>query len=132
MRIAIVSATVLTAFTAAVGATAALGAGSAAAAEPIEQVDQGRIGLHLNHEETIALADGPIPAVVTMIVPLNRIGAGLKNDTGIYRDGNGGVHASLRQVVSEASSHLDGTVTFYLNAPGTRNGRVLDIYQNWS
>ncbi|WP_327110417.1 hypothetical protein OHB12_21795 [Nocardia sp. NBC_01730] len=132
MRIAIVSATVLTVFTAAVGATATLGVGSAAAAEPIEQIDQGRIGLHLNHEETTALADGPIPAIVTMLVPLNRIGAGLKTDTGIYRDGNGGVHASLRQVVVEAASHPDGTVTFYLNAPGTRNGRVLDIYQNWS
>jgi hypothetical protein len=126
MRFAVVSATIF----AAIGVAVTFGAGSAAAVDPIGQSD--RVGLHLDHAETAALGDGPLPALITMVVPLNRIGAGLKGDTEIYRDQNGGVHASLRQVITEAASHPDGTVVLYLNAPGTRNGRTLDIYQNWN
>ncbi|MRH87124.1 hypothetical protein GFY24_06535 [Nocardia sp. SYP-A9097] len=107
------------------------GAGQASAGTPIAQPDQGRIGVALSHDETAALADGPIPAVVSMFVPLSRMGAGLKPDTTIYRDDSGGVHASLRQVVAEAADHPDGSVVVYFNAPGTRGERVLDIYQNW-
>ncbi|MFD0365115.1 hypothetical protein ACFQZZ_27090 [Nocardia sp. GCM10030253] len=127
MRFAVLTAVVLTAFTA---AAALLGAGSAGAVVPIGQPD--RVGMHLNHEETMAIADGPLPALVSMVVPLNRIGAGLKADTEIYRDDNGGVHASLRQIMVEAADHPDGTVILYVNAPGTRDGRVLDIYQQWN
>lgn len=126
MRFAVISATIFAAFAAAVTS----GTGTAAAADPISQPD--RIGLHLNHAETAALGDGPLPALVTMVVPLDRIGAGLKSDTEIYHDQNGGVHASLRQVITEAADHPDGTVILYVNAPGTRGGRMLDIYQNWS
>ncbi|GAA5101181.1 hypothetical protein [Nocardia iowensis] len=127
MRFAMFSAAVSTVL---VGAAVAFGAGSAAAADPVVQPD--RIGLQLSHAETRVVADGPIPAVITMFVPLNRIGVGLKADTGIYKDENGGVHASLRQAIMEAANHPDGTITLYLNAPGTRNGRVLDMYQNWN
>ncbi|MEV4128309.1 hypothetical protein [Nocardia sp. NPDC049707] len=126
MRFTVISATIIAALAAAV----TFGTGTAAAADPLSQPD--RVGLHLDHAETTALGDGPLPALVTMVVPLNRIGAGLKGDTEIHRDENGGVHASLRQVIMEAADHPDGTVTLYLNAPGTRNGRVLDVYQNWS
>ncbi|MBF6211390.1 hypothetical protein IU433_07530 [Nocardia puris] len=127
MRFALVSSALLALLTAGFA-----GAGSAAAADPIAEPDQGRVGARLTHEETVALAGGPVPAVVSMFVPLNRIGAGLHDDTQIYRDQNGGVHASLRQVIAESASHPDGTVTVYVNAPGTRNGRVLDVYQNWT
>ncbi|WP_433682452.1 hypothetical protein [Nocardia sp. CA-119907] len=126
MRFAVLSATIC----AAVAAAISFGAGSAAAADPITQPD--RVGLHLNHSETEALGDGPVPALITMVVPLSRIGAGLKGDSEIYHDENGGVHASLRQVITEAASHPDGTVALYLNAPGTHSGRLLDIYQNWN
>ncbi len=126
MRFAVISATIFAALAAAITS----GTGTAAAADPISQPD--RIGLHLNHAETAALGDGPLPALVTMVVPLDRIGAGLKSDTEIYHDQNGGVHASLRQVITEAADHPDGTVILYVNAPGTRGGRMLDIYQNWS
>lgn len=126
MRFAVISATI----SAALAAAVAFGTGTAAAADPVSQPD--RVGLHLNHAETTALGDGPLPALVGMVVPLNRIGAGLEGDTQIYRDDNGGVHASLRQVIMEAADHPDGTVTLYLNAPGTRDGRLLDVYQNWS
>ncbi|MBF6227582.1 hypothetical protein [Nocardia abscessus] len=128
MRIAIVSAGVLTVVA---GAIAALGAGSAAA-QPFDQVDQARLAIPLDHTATTALAGGPIPALVTMVIPPNRIGAGLKSDSVIHRDERGAVHATLRQVVLEAANHPDGTVTVYLNAPGARNGRVLDIYQHWN
>ncbi|MFD6158509.1 hypothetical protein ACFWF7_39795 [Nocardia sp. NPDC060256] len=127
MRFAMVSAAVSTAL---VGAAVVFGAGTAAAVEPVAQPD--RIGLQLSHEETKSIADGPVPAIVTMFVPLNRIGVGLKADTGIYKDENGGVHASLRQAIMEAANHPDGTITLFVNAPGTRNGRVLDMYQNWN
>ncbi|MBH0778344.1 hypothetical protein IT779_18850 [Nocardia sp. NEAU-351] len=109
----------------------ALGA-NANAAEPVADPAQGRVGLRLSHEETARIGGGPIPALITMVVPLSRIGAGLHSDTQIYRDDEGGVHASLRQVISEAATHPDGSITVYLNAPGTRDGRVLDIYQNWT
>ncbi len=127
MRFSMFGAAVSTAL---VGAAVIVGAGTACAAEPVALPD--RIGLHLTHEETKSVADGPIPAVISMMVPLNRIGVGLEADTGIYKDEHGGVHASLRQAIMEAANHSDGTVTIYLNAPGTRNGRVLDIYQNWN
>lgn len=116
----------------AAGGMVVLGAGPAAAGTPIVQPDQGRIGIQLSHEETAAIADGPIPAVVSMFVPLSRMGAGLHAETKIYKDEGGGVHASLRQVMAEAADHSDGTVLLYLNAPGTRGGRVLDVYQSWN
>ncbi|MGN2635682.1 hypothetical protein ACWEKT_32725 [Nocardia takedensis] len=113
-------------------AAVGLGTASAHAVVPVADPAQGRVGVRLSHDETVGLAGGPIPAVVTMVVPLNRIGAGLHSDTQLYRDERGGVHASLRQVVAEAAAHPDGAITLYLNAPGTRDGRVLDIYQNWN
>ncbi|MEV5836438.1 hypothetical protein [Nocardia sp. NPDC052112] len=125
MRFAVTSATIFAALAAAV----TFDTGTAAAADPVIQPD--RVGLHLDHAETVALGDGPLPALVSMVVPLNRIGAGLKNDTEIHRDENGGVHASLRQVIMEAADHPDGTVILYVNAPGARDGRALDVYQNW-
>lgn len=108
----------------------ALGSGAATAFAP--QVQPDRIGAQLSHEQTVALGAGPIPAITSMFVPANRIGAGLHRDTTLRREGDGGVRATLRQVVTEAASHPDGTVTVYLNAPGTRGGRVFDIYQHWT
>ncbi|MFI9414947.1 hypothetical protein [Nocardia gamkensis] len=128
MRIAIVSVGVLAVVA---GAAVTLGAGSADA-QPFDQLDQARLAVPLDHTATTMLAGGPIPALITMVVPPNRIGAGLKDDSAIYRDDRGAVHATLRQVVLEAAGHPDGTVTVYLNAPGARNGRVLDIYQHWN
>ncbi|MEU6585223.1 hypothetical protein [Nocardia sp. NPDC046763] len=109
----------------------AAGAGIAAAAVPEVQIDQGRVGVTLSHSETATLSDGPVPAVISMFVPLNRMGAGLRPDTAIYKDDKGGVHASLRQVIAEAADHPDGSVAIFLDLPGSRGGRVLDIYQNW-
>ncbi|MEU5404572.1 hypothetical protein [Nocardia asteroides] len=113
-----------------VAAGVVLGAGPATALAP--QIHPDRIGAQLSHEETVALGAGPVPALTAMIVPANRIGAGLHGDTTLYRDADGGIHATLRQVVTEAASHPDGTVSVYLNAPGTRGGRVVDVYQQWA
>ncbi|WP_405486353.1 hypothetical protein [Nocardia sp. NBC_00511] len=120
------------AISAGVVAVATAGAGSAAAGVPLIQIDQGRIGMSLSHDETAAVAGGPAPAVISMFVPVSKMGAGLQPDTAIYKDERGGVHASLRQVMSEAADHPDGSVVVYFNAPGTRGGRVLDVYQNWT
>lgn len=114
----------------AVAAGLAAGAGAAQAAVPVIQIDQGRVGVALSHQETAAIADGPLPAVISMFVPLSRMGAGLQPDTTIYKDDKGGVHASLRQVMSEAADHPDGSVTLFVNVP-SKGGRVLDVYQNW-
>ncbi|MFE5283472.1 hypothetical protein ACFRAQ_00685 [Nocardia sp. NPDC056611] len=116
----------------AVAAGLAAAPGVAQAAVPLVQIDQGRVGVALSHQETAAIADGPLPAVVSMFVPLSRMGAGLEPDTTIYKDDKGGVHASLRQVMMEAADHPDGTVTLFVNLPGTKGGRVLDVYQNWN
>ncbi|MFC4125998.1 hypothetical protein [Nocardia rhizosphaerae] len=127
MRFGVTSTALGTGF---VAAGMVLGAGQATALVPQTQPD--RIGAQLSHEETVALGAGPIPAITAMFVPAHRIGAGLHRDTNLYRDADGGVRATLRQVVTEAASHPDGTVTVYLNAPGTRGGRVFDIYQQWA
>ncbi|MEV0076517.1 hypothetical protein AB0H58_08915 [Nocardia neocaledoniensis] len=127
MRFGVTSTALGTGF---VAAGVILGAGSAAAFAPQAQPD--RIGAQLNHEETVALGAGPIPALTAMFVPANRIGAGLHSETNLHRDADGGIRATLRQVVTEAASHPDGTVTVYLNAPGARGGRVVDVYQQWA
>ncbi|WP_280216630.1 hypothetical protein [Nocardia neocaledoniensis] len=127
MRFGVTSTALGTGF---VAAGVILGAGSAAAFVPQAQPD--RIGAQLNHEETVALGAGPIPALTAMFVPANRIGAGLHSETNLHRDADGGIRATLRQVVTEAASHPDGTVTVYLNAPGARGGRVVDVYQQWA
>ncbi|MFE3544051.1 hypothetical protein ACFXK0_13900 [Nocardia sp. NPDC059177] len=127
MRFGVTSTALGTGF---VAAGIVVGAGSATAFAP--QVQPDRLGVVLDHQETVALAGGPIPAVTAMFVPADRIGAGLHRDTTLHRDAAGGIHATLRQVVTEAAGHPDGTVTVYLNAPGTRGGRVFDIYQQWN
>ncbi|MGW6335170.1 hypothetical protein [Nocardia rhamnosiphila] len=107
-----------------------LGAGTAAAAEPVVDPDNARAGFRLNQPETAALAAGPIPALVDHVIPPSQIGAGLDSDTRLYRDENGGVHASLRQVILESADN-GGSVLVFFHAPGAPHGRVFDIYQQW-
>ncbi|NKY88369.1 hypothetical protein [Nocardia veterana] len=126
MRKALFGAALLTTLAGTIAAAA-----QATAATPVVQPDQGRAGLILTHDETGALADGPIPALVTMVVPPNRIGAGLKPDTQLYHDENGAVHASLRQVIQEAADHPDGHVVVMANVPGSHGTRLLDVFQQW-
>ncbi|NKY37749.1 hypothetical protein HGA13_32465 [Nocardia speluncae] len=106
------------------------GAGTAAAAEPVVDPDNARAGLRLNQAETAALAGGPVPALVDQVVPASRIGAGLHGGTRLYRDEDGGVHASLRQVMLESVDN-DGSVIVFVHVPGAPHGRVFDIYQQW-
>ncbi|MBC7300232.1 MAG: hypothetical protein H5T78_04700 [Nocardia sp.] len=127
MRFGVTSTALGTGF---VTAGVLLGAGSATAFAP--QIQPDRIGVQLSHEQTVALGSGPIPAIAVMLVPAQRIGAGLHADTELYRDADGGIRATLRQVVMEAAAHPDGTVSVFLNAPGTRGGRVVDVYQQWN
>ncbi|MCX0270802.1 hypothetical protein ACH474_28695 [Nocardia rhamnosiphila] len=107
-----------------------LGAGTAAAAEPVVDPDNARAGFRLNQPETAALAAGPIPALVDHVIPPSQIGAGLDSDTRLYRDENGGVHASLRQVILESADN-GGSVLVFFHVPGAPHGRVFDIYQQW-
>ncbi len=109
----------------------AAGAGTASAFEPVTEPDQGRVGIDLTHDETVSLADGPIPALLSMVVSPGHLGAGLQPDTQLDRDSTGGVHASIRQVIMEPAAHSDGTVTIYLDFPGSHGPRILDVYQHW-
>lgn len=128
MRTLIVGATL----TALAGAALTCAAAESSAAAIVAQPDQGRIGVSLSHSETAALADGPVPALVSRVVPLSRMGAGLHPGSQIYRDPHGGVHASLRELLLESAAHPDGNVVVYLDAPGTHGSRLLDIYEHWS
>ncbi|MEU4314667.1 hypothetical protein [Nocardia sp. NPDC024068] len=130
MRIAISGAALSLASVAFGVLATCLGAGTAAAADPVVDPDNSRAGLRLNHQETQALAAGPIPALVDHMVPPSRIGAGLNSETRLYRDEEGGVHASLRQVILESADN-DGSVLVFFHAPGAAHGRVFDIYQQW-
>lgn len=107
-----------------------LGAGPAAAAEPVLDPENARGGFALTHAETAALAGGPVPALVDQVIPASRIGAGLHSDTQLYRDEQGGVHASLRQVMLESVDN-GGSVIVFFHIPGAPHGRLLDIYQQW-
>ncbi|WP_245718256.1 hypothetical protein [Nocardia miyunensis] len=118
--------------TALVGAALTCAATEASAGALVAQPDQGRIGISLSHEETAALAEGPVPALVSRVVPLNRMGAGLHPGSQIYRDQHGGVHASPRELLLESAAHPNGNVVVYLDAPGTHGPRVLDIYEHWN
>ncbi|MEU1983548.1 hypothetical protein [Nocardia sp. NPDC019395] len=130
MRIAI-SGAALAVISVACGVLASgLGAGTAAAAEPVVDADNARAGLVLNQAETAALAAGPVPALVDQIVPPSRIGAGLNSETRLYRDEQGGVHASLRQVMLESVDN-GGSVIVFAHVPGAPHGRLFDIYQQW-
>ncbi|WP_245400264.1 hypothetical protein [Nocardia albiluteola] len=102
-----------------------------AVALPLVQPNQGRLGVSLSHDETATLADGPVPALVSKVLPVSLMGAGLRPDSRIYRDERGGVHASLRDLLLESADHPDGNVIVYLDAPGTHGSRVLDIYEHW-
>lgn len=104
--------------------------GTAAAAEPVVDPENTRAGLVLNRAETAALAGGPVPALIDQVVPASRIGAGLHSDTRLYRDENGGVHASLRQVMLESVDN-GGSVIVFVHVPGAPHGRLFDIYQQW-
>jgi len=115
----------------ALSGAALIATATASAALPLVQPEQGRIGVDLSHGETAALADGPLPALISKVVPLSRMGAGLRPDTRIYRDEHGGVHASLRELLLESADHPGGHVLVYLDAPGTHGTRVLDIYERW-
>lgn len=106
-------------------------AAQAAAAAPVVQPEQGRAGVILNHDETGMVAGGPLPALLTMVVPPNRIGAGLKPDSELYHDRYGSVHASLRQVFMEAADHPGGHVVVLVNVPGSHGTRLVDVYQQW-
>ncbi|MFF3571699.1 hypothetical protein [Nocardia jiangxiensis] len=128
MRTLIIGATL----TALMGTALTCAATAASAGALVAQPDQGRIGISLSHAETAALADGPVPALVTKVVPLNRMGAGLHPGSRIQRDQHGGVHASLREVLLESAAHPDGNVVVFLDAPGTHGPRVLDIYEHWN
>ncbi|WP_216901727.1 hypothetical protein [Nocardia alni] len=119
-------------FGVALSGIALAGAAPAQAAQPIPQPEQGRIGVALSHEETAALADGPVPALVSKVIPLNRMGAGLRSDSQLERDARGGVHASLRQLLAESAAHPDGHVIVFLDAPGSHGPRVLDVYERWN
>lgn len=130
MRIAISGAALVVASAACGVLASGLGAGSAAAAEPVVDTENARAGLRLNQAETAALAAGPVPALVDQVVPASRIGAGLNSDTRLYRDENGGVHASLRQVMLESVDN-GGSVIVFVHVPGAPHGRVFDIYQQW-
>lgn len=130
MRIAI-RGSALAAVSVACGVLATgFGAGTAAAAEPVVDPDNARAGLRLNQDETAALAGGPVPALVDQVVPASRIGAGLHGETRLYRDEDGGVHASLRQVMLESVDN-GGSVIVFVHVPGAPHGRVFDIYQQW-
>ncbi len=128
MRTFIVGAATLTTVAGAV----LIGAATASASVPVAEPDQGRIGLSLSHEETAALAEGPVPALISKVIPMNEMGAGLSPGSRLYRDAHGGVHASLRDLLLESAEHPGGNVVVFLDAPGTHGPRVLDIYEHWS
>ncbi|MFI6172367.1 hypothetical protein ACIBCN_36700 [Nocardia sp. NPDC051052] len=118
----------LAAATVATGAAAAavIGAGSASAVVPIAAPEAGIYGVQLSPGETQAMANGPLPALISQVVPHSALSVGIEDDSALDQDDDN-VYASLREVIGEAASRPNGKVDLFL-APGPE----LVIFQDWS
>ncbi|MGV9662529.1 hypothetical protein ACWDUL_30515 [Nocardia niigatensis] len=103
---------------------AAMAAGTASAATPFVIPEVGAAGVELNHGETQALADSPIPALVERYVPRNSLIVGLEPDSQLTQK-NGAVFADMPAIIGEAASHPDGSVDVVLAPKG------LAVFQVW-
>ena len=125
------STTILTVLT---GAAIAMGlaAGTAGAATPVVDPGAGRVGVSLSPQETAALSDGPIPALVGRAIPGNRTGVHLAPDS-YFEDDNGRIVTSLEGLFHETASHPGGYINAYLtdpNNPANHNVAFI-ISENW-
>lgn len=118
----VVMATVATA----AGITAGLaGAGSAAAVAPVTVPRTGGVGIELNHGETQAFANGPIPALIDQALPGDAIAVGIGRGSQLPMSGNH-VRADLPSIVTEAANHANGRVALVLQP-----GPELAVVQLW-
>ncbi|MBF6331552.1 hypothetical protein [Nocardia transvalensis] len=117
----------ITAATAVSGAAVALalGAGTAEAATPIAYPQVGALGVELNHGETQALADGPVPALIDHYIPGRNVSVGMRPDSQLPQRDNQ-IFASMRDIVGEAADKPDGNVDLIL-----ARGPLLVVIQNW-
>ncbi|MFE3223003.1 hypothetical protein [Nocardia sp. NPDC059228] len=99
-------------------------AGTASAATPFVIPQVGAAGVELNHNETQALAESPIPALIDRYAPHNAVIVGLQPDSTLIQNGQA-VFADMPAVVGEAADHPDGSVDVVLSPKG------LGVFQVW-
>lgn len=116
---------VMAAVATAAGITAGcVGAGSAAAIAPVTVPRLGGAGVELNHGETQAFANGPIPALIDEALPPDAIAVGIGRDSQLPRSGNH-VRADLPSIVTEAANKPNGRIALLLRGP------ELTVVQLW-
>ncbi|WP_067683976.1 hypothetical protein [Nocardia miyunensis] len=101
------------------------GAGSAAAIAPVTVPRTGGVGVELNHGETQAFANGPIPALIDQALPGDAIAVGIGRGSQLPRNGNH-VQADLPSIVTEAAGRPGGRVALVLQP-----GPELAVVQIW-
>ncbi|MFJ9365514.1 hypothetical protein ACIRRA_13995 [Nocardia sp. NPDC101769] len=106
------------------GLAGSAGAGTASAATPFVIPQIGAAGVELDHGETQALADSPVPALIDRYAPRNAVIVGLQPDSTFAQNGNA-VFADIPAIVGEAAAHPDGSVDVVLSPKG------LGIFQVW-
>ncbi|MFE2999866.1 hypothetical protein ACFXG4_33300 [Nocardia sp. NPDC059246] len=106
------------------GLAGSAGAGTASAATPFVIPQISAAGVELDHGETQALAESPIPALIDRYAPHNAVILGLQPDSTLIENGHA-VFADMPAVVGEAAAHPDGSVDVVLSPKG------LGVFQVW-
>lgn len=99
-------------------------AGTASAATPFVIPQIGAAGVELDHGETQALAESPIPALVDRYAPHDAVIVGLQPDSTLLENGHA-VFADMPAIVGEAAAHPGGSVDVVLSPKG------LGVFQVW-
>ncbi|UFS93410.1 hypothetical protein [Nocardia huaxiensis] len=99
--------------------TSIFGAGSASAVQlygPHEPGDGPYVGLTLTHDETVAVANSPIPAILDGVIPNSELRYALNPGSTVpVQDSR--TDASVSDVVTEAARHPDGIVSLVFTDP---------------
>lgn len=88
------------------------------------------IGVALDHGETMALANSPVPGWLYTSVPTREQLYYVKSDSHITGT-NGRTTATVPDVIGEAAAHPGGSVSITLSDPASYGGTTLGIYQSW-
>ena len=99
-----------------------LGAGTASAFTTASDLNDGYVEVELEHSETVALTQSPIPDLI------NQVAHGYIS---VWRGPGGSSHGSVQGYLGEAAAHPDGNVQMWLFDPAKWDGSYVGVMQHW-
>jgi hypothetical protein len=105
----------------------ALGAGSASALTPVWAPEAGIVGVDLNHGETTALANSPVPGLLDGFIRAH--GSVDLDKSSILPTGHTVVFADFSDIVAEAALAPNGAIGLGLADPARWNGASILVVQ---